>query len=179
MTAHQEILGDEVLVIGQAHELRITAHGIPVPQGSMTRNQFGAMYADNAKSLKPWRAIVASAAREAIIVEHGPAADLPIHPRGHGVSIEAVFTFARPKNHYGSGRNSTVLKDSAPRRHTGKPDTDKLIRAVLDSLKDAGLVQDDCQAVVARGEKTWAAPHGTHADALQIPGAVIRVRALP
>lgn len=189
MTVHQEallgddyidrpVLRDDFLIVGPPTDFVITAFGVPAPQGSMTRNTHGAVYADNAKTLKPWRSIVTTAVREAIEFEHGTDAELPIHPRGSAVAVRACFTFTRPANHFGTGRNALVLKDSAPKWHVVKPDSDKLVRAILDSLKDAGLLGDDCQVVLERGVKTYVTPHHTSPDALQIPGAVIRVRGL-
>ena len=61
------------------------------------------------------------------------------------ISLEVVFYMARPKNHYGSGKNSELLKDSAPEYHSGKPDIDNLTKFVMDSMnrifwRDDGLI---------------------------------------
>ena len=85
---------------------------------------------DNKKS-KPWMGVVAAAAREAYQGEllHGP------------IRLKVAFFFPRIKGHYGSGKNASKLKASAPVRHTQKPDVDKLCRALLDSL--TGVIWGD------------------------------------
>jgi crossover junction endodeoxyribonuclease RusA len=108
-----------------------------------------------------------------------------------------TFTFARPAAHFGTGRNAHLLKPSAPARPVpkGKDDGDKLQRAVMDALTDAGMWADDSQVVEWHGSKLYAVSPwrgdgtatlerlpdptvlcGVHdADVLALPGAVIRV----
>ena len=84
-----------------------------------------------------------------------------------------VFTFARPKGHYRTGRNAHLLRDSAPARPHGMPDLSKILRSTEDALK--GIVWHDDARVVgyARLGKFYA---GTDAvDVLSMPGCVIRV----
>lgn len=72
------------------------------------------------------------------------------------VAVRCTFRFARPKSHYGTGRNAGVLKDWAPIYMTSAPDTDKGLRLVLDALTIAGVIEDDALVAVTRGEKLWA-----------------------
>lgn len=72
------------------------------------------------------------------------------------VGIQCEFRFERPKSHYGTGRNSSALKSSAPRWMTSAPDVDKLMRLALDSCQIAALVKNDSQFVILHGEKVWA-----------------------
>jgi Holliday junction resolvase RusA-like endonuclease len=51
------------------------------------------------------------------------------------------------------------------------PDLDKLIRAVADSLTDAGIYADDSRIVRINAAKVYADDRG--------PGALIRVNTLP
>ena len=53
------------------------------------------------------------------------------------VSLRCEFVFPRPLSHYGTGKNATKLKPSAPRYHVKTPDLDKLVRGVCDSIGDA------------------------------------------
>lgn len=70
------------------------------------------------------------------------------------VSVLMRFTIARPKSHYGTGRNSGLIKASSPACHTSKPDVLKLTRAVEDAL--TGLAwTDDAQIVDERITKAW------------------------
>ena len=145
--------------------LKLIAHGTPGPQGSKTKNRAGAMYESSAK-VKPWREAVKSAALDVL------AYDAAWKPVGEAVRLEIVFTLRRPKSHFGTGRNAGVLKASAPKFPTGKPDLDKLVRSTQDALKDAGVLLDDSVVTAAVATKAFVL---TGADALYHPGAVIRV----
>ena len=57
-----------------------------------------------------------------------------------------IFVRVRPKFHYGTGKNAGVLKDSAPRYPTTKPDSTKLTRSTEDALTGI-LWKDDPQVV--------------------------------
>lgn len=122
----------------QAQAARIVVIGTPQPQGSKVRTQWGLR--DDNPNAKPWQATVAAAASD-VWDGRGLLAG--------AVAIEAKFVFARPKGHYGTGRNADTLKPSAPVWHTVKPDGDKLARAVGDALKGV-VLRDDC--VIAKWE---------------------------
>lgn len=144
-------------------------YGTPAPQGSKdgfhNRRTGRVQLVDaNATKLKPWRDTVRSDAVER-------RGDTP--PIRSAVVADMVFTFARPRSHYRTGRNAHLLKDSAPPRPATKPDLDKLARAAGDSLKDAGVLHDDCLIVeYGRLAKVWA---NEDPDALDAPGCVIRI----
>ena len=73
--------------------------------------------------------------------------------------VTLEFLLPRPKSHYGTGRNSKQLKESAPRNHTQRPDVDNLAKAVLDALSlgcGMGLWRDDTQVVELVARKAWA-----------------------
>jgi Holliday junction resolvase RusA-like endonuclease len=57
------------------------------------------------------------------------------------VRVKLNFLFPRPKCHF----NRNGLKDLAPTRHTSRPDSDNLAKAVLDALTNLGLWRDDSQ----------------------------------
>ena len=60
------------------------------------------------------------------------------------VEVKVVALFTRPASHYGTGRNSGVVKDRY--RDTYPPlDVDKLARAVNDVLQQAGFLANDSQ----------------------------------
>ena len=52
------------------------------------------------------------------------------------VGVAVHFLFPRPKSHYRTGKNAHLLRAGAPDRPTTRSvgDTDKLCRAILDSL---------------------------------------------
>jgi hypothetical protein len=161
--------------------------GTPAPQGSKTKNRYGAVYESSAK-VKPWRQDVRAAARAAIECRacggsgaddtrayecspecNGSHADItgrPVCPRGPEMCEECSgtgrtgptfptgpvivgirFRLARPKGHYGTGRNAGQLRRSAPVAPDTKPDIDKLVRSTLDGMGEAGVWRDDAQVV--------------------------------
>lgn len=64
-----------------------------------------------------------------IIQDRAPAQpfDCPIH-------VDLLFYFSRPKSHFRSGKNAHLLKESAPKWHTSKPDVDNLFKFVTDAM---------------------------------------------
>jgi Holliday junction resolvase RusA-like endonuclease len=62
------------------------------------------------------------------------------------VAVSFTFRRARPKGHYGSGRNAGTLKPHAPRFPTTAPDALKLARSLEDALTGVAYV-DDAQIV--------------------------------
>src|SRR5690606_28008962 len=93
------------------------------------------LHDDNAAALKPWRAKVAATARAA----YGPTP-----PVEDPVLLIAQFRLPRPKT---SKRVWPAVR----------PDLDKLTRALLDGITEAGVWRDDSQVVVARVEKVYDA----------------------
>ena len=122
--------------------------GIPVPQGSMVSNGHGrGLRYSNDKPLKMWRNQLISE-----MVDNRPE---DWDPNG-ALTVSAVFRFVRPKSHFGTGRNAGVLKPSAPEFHMVKPDGDKLLRSVFDSVAQAGLAGRGDQSIVsANTTKRW------------------------
>lgn len=113
--------------------------GTPIPQGSKKGfsrpgSTFVQIVDDNAKVLKPWREHVTKVAAAAY---SGPRVE-------GAVSMHLVFEFVKPK--------------SVTREHPSvKPDLSKILRAVEDSITDAGNIwRDDAQVVIAYIEKQYA-----------------------
>ena len=122
--------------------IHFTVPGIAAPQGSKKafRTKGGRIaLVESSPNVKPYRASVASAAYAAgAKVLHGP------------IFITVVFQFVRPKSHYTA---KGALRDAAP-RYVGKPDIDKLCRAVLDALTGIAY-QDDSQVVALDASKVY------------------------
>jgi Holliday junction resolvase RusA-like endonuclease len=72
------------------------------------------------------------------------------------VAVFVLARFARPRAHYGTGRNAAVLRADAPTLHTQAPDADKLARLVLDALTVSGVIVDDKYVSILRVNKRWA-----------------------
>lgn len=74
--------------------------------------------------------------------------------------VNLSFFFKRPKSHFGTGKNADIMKDSAPKFHTIKPDKDNLEKAVFDVLSASktgiGLWHDDAQVVIGETSKSYA-----------------------
>lgn len=126
--------------------IRLWVMGTPAPQGSKRHVGHGRMV-ESSKAVGPWReAIVAEAKRQG-------AAGAMI---GDAAAVTVTFLLRRPASHYGTGRNAGVLKATAPKYPTGRPDLDKTARAVLDALTQSGLIADDAIVVDLHARKRYA-----------------------
>jgi crossover junction endodeoxyribonuclease RusA len=135
--------------------LTATIPGRPRPQGSLqlSRNpRTGREFAKYGAETVLHRNLTITELRRA----HNGA---PIHPGPIG--LHCVFNFARPKHHYGTGRNAGTLKPWAPTYMTSTPDLDKLLRLIGDALTIAEIITDDAVITAAHGEKRWAATSNT------------------
>ena len=116
--------------------------GDPIPQGSkrafVVKNR-AVVVDDNKATLRSWRTAVVDAARAEL---NGEAPDLG------PVRVTMMFFLRQPK------------RPKAPVPIT-KPDVDKLARACLDGMTDAGVFRDDSQVttLTARKRYTTEAPH--------------------
>jgi Holliday junction resolvase RusA-like endonuclease len=143
-------------------EVVITVTGTPVPQGSKRGFVVGnraVIVDDNKPVLRTWRGDVKKAAEET-------GSSMLLQP----VGVEIQFSLARPRSHYRTGKSTGhLLTGTAPAHPKGKPDVDKLARAVLDGLKAAGMYADDAQVIDLHAIKSYARRG-------QAPGAVITIR---
>lgn len=118
--------------------IAFTVHGDPVTQGSMKAvisRTTGRAMVKPSKKLAPWRGLIGWEARKA----HAGA------PIEGPVIVRADFFVRRPR--------------SLPKRVLHcikKPDTDKLARALLDSISGV-LIRDDAQVVELVATKSYGA----------------------
>lgn len=147
-------------------------YGSPAPQGSkkgfVNPNTNRVIIVEQQdKRIKSWRSAVAEAARE----QRNPDLGLLDEP----LIVDMVFTFVRPAGHYRTGRNAHLLRDSAPQRPQSMPDLSKLARSTEDAISKI-LWRDDARiAEYGRLAKVYA---NEDPDALDVPGAVIRIYTL-
>ncbi len=80
------------------------------------------------------------------------------------------FHMSRPNGHYGTGRNAGILKESAPKYPTGRPDLSKCVRAIEDSL--TGIIwKDDSQVVYLQTGKLYDDKTGAHIIITEAPSS--------
>jgi crossover junction endodeoxyribonuclease RusA len=135
----------------RGREFDLFVPGVPVPQGSKFLWK-GRMIEKNSHRLHKWRTTIAEA-----VIGRGWHFDARLVGP---VGVMLTFYLARPKAHYGTGRNAGVLKPDAPIFHTGTPDVDKLVRGVLDALTQARVWRDDCQVASLFADKRYAEQTG-------------------
>jgi crossover junction endodeoxyribonuclease RusA len=123
--------------------------GTPAPQGSKTYLGRGVLV-ESCKRVKPWRADV----RSALMTDNGK----PIEVIDGPVFCSMIFVMPRPK--------STPKKSTPPA--IKRPDLDKLVRAVFDAVKSAGVIADD--SVVVR-----TVPQKRIAEIGETPGLWLRI----
>lgn len=134
-------------------ELAFTVLGHPMPGGSkkgfVHPHTKRVVIVEDSKN-KPWRNAVAAAGLQARREAGFEITNRPLH-------VEFTFYRTRPLSHYGSGRNATNLKTSAPDYPTTRPDVLKLARAAEDALTDV-IWTDDAQIIDETLHKRWGVP---------------------
>ena len=129
--------------------------GTPQPQGSakaFVRGNRAYVTSANPK-MRPYRHTLTQVATEVLEKSSCVA---PAFPRPLAVELSVVWLLTKPK--------SIPKKVTKP---TKKPDTDKLLRAVLDSL--TGVVyEDDSPVVRVVAEKKYGAPERTEITAEEV-----------
>ncbi len=149
----------------------ITVYGEAAPQGSKRplgrHAQTGkTIMVEQSKKVAPWRDDVKKAALEAL-----QATDMP-PPMDGPLLARMIFTYPRPRSHYGTGRNSERLRPNAPERPCTVPDMSKLVRSTEDALKGLAWVDDARVSEYSRLAKVWV---GEDVEALDRRGAVITI----
>lgn len=109
--------------------------GQPVPQGRprcrclrMGRRAVPQIY--NAHEADEWKATISIITRQ----------NAPKAPLTGSVRLMATFMLARPATHYRG--KAKALRAEAPIWHTGKPDTDNLVKALKDAMTRIMWVDD-------------------------------------
>ena len=142
----------------QMSEISFTILGKPSPSGSKKAFQHSKtgkiVVVDTAKGKAKWQTLCKRAATAAVKESGWKCASGPI-------TLYVEFRFARPKSHYRTGKNATLLKESAPFWHIQKPDRTKLLRCLEDSFKGV-LWKDDSQVMSGEACKYWGEVDAAH-----------------
>lgn len=77
---------------------------------------------------------------------------MPVYGKGVPLQARMTFAFAVPKS-YSKKKRAACLSGEIP--HTYKPDTDNVVKAVLDALSEAAFASDS-QVVKIFAEKIYA-----------------------
>lgn len=114
--------------------------GSPVPQGSKSARVYNgrAIMFEANKKLPAWRTAVSKAARLAMYEQ-----DQWVEPFDKPVKIVLTFFMPRP------------AKPKWAKYPASKPDLDKLVRSVFDSLTAGKVWLDDALAVEVHAQKLW------------------------
>jgi len=147
--------------------LTVVVYGIPGPQGSKTAVGYGRsrrtgkaipLMRESSKKVKPWREAVTTATTVALLRDDARPLTGP---------VRADITFTMPK------------PTSAPKRRRTypavTPDLDKLERSTYDAITQARAWGDDGRVIENHSRKVYP---GEHPDALDQPGALIRLYTL-
>jgi crossover junction endodeoxyribonuclease RusA len=127
----------------------IEVRGLPAAQGSK-RHVGGGRMIESSKAVGPWREAVRAETQRVMEEHDGPLAG-PVY-------LAAVFCLSRPRAHYRTGKYAGQVLDSAPLWPGGRPDLDKLCRALLDGLTAGGAWSDDAQVAFLTAQKTYGQP---------------------
>jgi Holliday junction resolvase RusA-like endonuclease len=165
----------EVVMATTRPTLSFLCPGVPQPGGSKKgffNPKIGrVVIVEDAKRNAPWRAVVTLAAQTAVQAFHGtintpdPTTTFPLTGP---LAVRFKFTFPRPTGHFGSGRNASNLKPSAPPWPATRPDCTKIIRSTEDALTGI-LWADDARIVHQVAGKLYG----------DKPGALVEVWTLP
>lgn len=130
-----------------SQRFELFVEGKPESQGSM-RIYNGRIVHSAGRGLRAWRDKIANQVNEALLAIQQPVWDGP---------VTLDLTFYLPMT-------SKTQVDRAA--HIKRPDLDKLARAVLDALTQAGLYIDDCQVSSLRLQKKYGLTPGVQIEAL-------------
>lgn len=128
--------------------ITLNVAGTPAQMGSkkaFIRGGRAIITDDNSSKRRTWANAVTAAAAEAMQGRE---------PFTGPLLLIVSFAFVRPASHFGSGKNATKLKASAPTIHAQSPDLDKLIRCVGDALNGV-VYRDDRQIAEIKACRGW------------------------
>ncbi len=160
-------------------DFELTVYGRPAPQGSKNPKGKGRMV-ESSDYVMPWREAVKAAALTAMNAQSaticGGTGQASLLRLDGPLVVDMVFTVSdKPNSRPTWWPAGEKWSKTLWWRPAGAPDLDKLARSTGDALKEAGVCRDDARLVeYGRLAKVFVDQPGD-ADALSIPGAVIRL----
>lgn len=126
-----------------APELRLLIRGTPRPLSRTGHGQMGGKF------------LTAPTSRQiGLVVDAWERAGTQRFDDGP-FELRARFVFARPQSHFGTGRNTAVLKERfRGTRPTGRPDLDNLVKLICEALQ-GNAFPDDSRIVSIVAEKVY------------------------
>ncbi len=110
-----------------------------------------------AKGKKPFVSVYDSQKKESDLVKEQIKAQFNSEPFLGCLRLVITFYIQRPKSHYGTGKNSAILKPKYQIEHTKKPDIDNLSKFIMDCMN--GIVyKDDSQIYNLSATKMYGEP---------------------
>ncbi len=125
--------GEAIAFVVRAVPLAQPRQRIRVVHGGGKKKPFAMGYTAKLDPVNAYKAAVSKAASHAM-----SGRDLAPQP----LAFDILYVLARPKNHYGTGKNAGQIKDSAPDFVAIKPDLDNLDKSTLDAMKGIMFVDD-------------------------------------
>jgi crossover junction endodeoxyribonuclease RusA len=139
--------------------IKFEVEGTPRPQGSKRHVGNGVMV-ESSKYVKDWRSYARLKATQT---------GCERYEKPTALMADVTFIFDRPKKHF---KANGELKKDAPFYHTSKPDTEKLMRALLDAVTGV-CFHDDSQVSVQHSRKIYGPVATTEVQLLEVIGPVI------
>ena len=79
----------------------------------------------------------------------------PKEPLTGPIGLTVIFYMPRPKGHYRTGKNASMLRDDAPEYHISRPDVDNFCKLVFDALNGI-FWRDDSQICHLFAQKMYS-----------------------
>jgi len=91
----------------------------------------------------------------------------PEKPFSGPLEVNILAVYQRPKNHYGTGKNSNILKPTAPYWKTTAPDKDNLEKFIYDALQGVFWVNDSLICMGSE-KKIWGDVPGVYLEIIEL-----------
>ena len=142
--------------IPEAFRVKIPLEPVPTARPRFTRSGKGHAYDPQSRQRRAFNKalLYCSSGMEGLPLYHGP------------LEIHLKFNITRPKSHFRTGRNSALVKNSAP-AYPNRSDVDNYSKFVMDCLNEK-IFTDDRQVVRLVAEKRFSLEPSTEIEVREI-----------